>query len=137
MSFKLTQFGAEVSNAKAILGGISYYRYALPSGDTITTAGYFPSNLGLKLGDRIWVLPTDLDDADALYVVSDVTDGVITVALASGSSQDVAADVETLSGKVTVLEGKIPAAPEEDGAYVLTCTVADGEATYSWESAGE
>lgn len=24
--------------------------------------------------------------------------------------------------------------PEDDGAYVLTCTVADGVATFSWES---
>ena len=31
----------------------------------------------------------------------------------------------------------LPEAPETDGAYVLTCTVADGEATLSWESAGE
>ena len=30
-----------------------------------------------------------------------------------------------------------PELPEEDGAYVLTVTIADGEATYSWESAGE
>ena len=27
-----------------------------------------------------------------------------------------------------------PELPEEDGAYVLTVTIADGEATYSWES---
>ena len=27
-----------------------------------------------------------------------------------------------------------PELPEEDGAYVLTVTMADGEATYSWEA---
>lgn len=32
---------------------------------------------------------------------------------------------------------ELPAAPEDDGAYVLTVTVADGGATYSWESTGE
>lgn len=32
---------------------------------------------------------------------------------------------------------ELPAAPEEDGAYTLTVTVADGEATYSWEAAAE
>lgn len=32
-------------------------------------------------------------------------------------------------------EPELPASPEEDGTYVLTCTVDDGEATLSWESA--
>ena len=30
---------------------------------------------------------------------------------------------------------ELPTAPTTDGAYVLTCTVADGAATLSWESA--
>ena len=30
---------------------------------------------------------------------------------------------------------ELPTAPTTDGAYVLTCTVADGTATLSWESA--
>lgn len=29
----------------------------------------------------------------------------------------------------------LPEYPDTDGSYVLTCTVADGEATLSWESA--
>lgn len=33
------------------------------------------------------------------------------------------------------IEAKLPAAPSTDGSYVLICTVADGVATYSWESA--
>ncbi len=32
------------------------------------------------------------------------------------------------------LESKYPSPPSEDGTYRLTVTVADGEATYSWES---
>jgi hypothetical protein len=32
------------------------------------------------------------------------------------------------------LESKYPSPPSEDGTYKLTVTVADGEATYSWES---
>lgn len=41
---------------------------------------------------------------------------------------------EYLDGsKVTALEGKVPDAPTTDGTYVLTATVADGTATYSWE----
>lgn len=30
--------------------------------------------------------------------------------------------------------GTFPELPENDGAYVLTVTIADGEATWSWES---
>ena len=30
---------------------------------------------------------------------------------------------------------EFPAAPEDDGTYVLTCTVDEGEATYTWEAA--
>lgn len=42
---------------------------------------------------------------------------------------------EYLDGaKVTALEGKVPDAPTTDGTYVLTATVSDGAATYSWES---
>lgn len=80
MAFKLTNFGSEVANAKSILGGVCYYRYFNEGGDTLTTAGYFPSDLGLKEGDRICVIPTDLTDPDAWYYVSDITDGVVTVA---------------------------------------------------------
>ena len=80
MAFKITNFGSEVANAKSILGGICYYRFFNADGDTITTAGYFPSNLGLKLYDRICVIPDDPTDADEWYYVSDVTDGVVTVA---------------------------------------------------------
>lgn len=80
MAFKLTNFGSEVANAKSILGGVCYYRYFNADGDTLTTAGYFPSNLGLKEGDRICVIPDDLTKLDVWYGVSDITDGVVTVA---------------------------------------------------------
>lgn len=80
MAFKITNFGSEVANAKSILGGICYYRFFNADGDAITTAGYFPSNLGLKLYDRICVIPDDPTGADEWYYVSDVTDGVVTVA---------------------------------------------------------
>jgi hypothetical protein len=80
MAFKLTNFGSEVANAKSILGGVCYYRYFDADGDILTSAGYFPSNLGLKVGDRICVIPADLTDPDVWYYVSAVTDGVVTVA---------------------------------------------------------
>lgn len=83
MAFKIENFGSEVANAKSILGGICYYRYFNADGDTLTTAGYFPSNLGLKEGDRICVIPDDVSNLDVWYYVSDTTDGVVTVAALS------------------------------------------------------
>lgn len=80
MAFKLTNFGSEVANAKSILGGVCYYRYFNADGDTLTTAGYFPANLGLKVGDRICVIPATLTYADEWYGVASVTSGVVTVA---------------------------------------------------------
>ena len=80
MAFKKENFGSEIANAKAILGGVCYYRYDNADGDTITTAGYFPSDLGLKLGDRICVIPADRTELDVWYGVSDLTGGVVTVA---------------------------------------------------------
>lgn len=82
MAFKLENFGSEVANVKSILGGISYYRYFNAEGDTITTAGYFPSNLGLKVGDRICVIPATLTQSDSWYGVSAInaTTGAVTVA---------------------------------------------------------
>ena len=80
MAFKLTNFGSEVANAKSILGGVCYYRYFNADGDDLTTAGYFPGNLGLKEGDRICIIPADLTKLDEWYGVSDVTDGVVTAA---------------------------------------------------------
>ena len=81
MAFVLKNFGAEVANAKSILGGVCYYRYFNASGDILTTAGYFPSNLGLKVGDRICVIPQTLTQKDVWYGVSAVAaDGKVTVA---------------------------------------------------------
>lgn len=80
MAFVLKNFGAEVANAKSILGGVCYYRYFNADDDTITTAGYFPSNLGLKVGDRICVIPATLTQKDVWYGVSSVAAGVVTVA---------------------------------------------------------
>lgn len=80
MAFVLNNFGAEVANAKSILGGVCYYRYFNADDDTITAAGYFPSNLGLKVGDRICVIPATLTQKDVWYGVSSVAAGVVTVA---------------------------------------------------------
>lgn len=80
MAFKLENFGSEVANAKSILGGVCYYRYFNADDDTLTTAGYFPGNLGLKVGDRICVIPADLTTLDVWYGVATVADGVVTVA---------------------------------------------------------
>ena len=39
-----------------------------------------------------------------------------------------------LGEKIDALSSSIPAAPTTDGTYTLTCVVADGEPTYSWET---
>ncbi|MBR4420171.1 MAG: hypothetical protein IKT32_04760 [Clostridia bacterium] len=80
MAFKIENFGSEVANAKSVLGGVCYYRYFNADGDTLTTAGYFPGNLGLKVGDRICVIPATLSTADAWYYVASISAGVVTVA---------------------------------------------------------
>lgn len=81
MAFKLENFGSEVANAKSILGGICYYRFFNADNDTITTAGYFPPDLGLKVGDRICVIPATLTVEDSWYGVTAVAvDGKVTVA---------------------------------------------------------
>jgi hypothetical protein len=102
MAFKIEKFGAEVSNAKSILGGISYYRYAMTNNDDITTAGYFPSKLGLKEGDRIWVTPKTKTDADALYVVSSVSDAGVVTVVAAPSGVD--------ESKIIIKSAEIPTA---------------------------
>lgn len=83
MAFKIENFGSEVANAKSILGGVCYYRYFNADGDTLTTAGYFPGNLGLKAGDRICVIPATLSSKDVWYYVASVSAGVVTVAALS------------------------------------------------------
>ena len=80
MAFTLKNFGNEVANVKNILGGISFYTYDNAAGDTVTTAGFFPSDLGLKADDRILVIGADRSKLDVWYYVSDITDGVVTVA---------------------------------------------------------
>lgn len=80
MAFKLENFGSELANAKSILGGVCYYRYFNADGDTLTTAGYFPGNLGLKVGDRICVIPATLTNKDVWYGVSAVSGSTVTVA---------------------------------------------------------
>ena len=79
MSFKLENFGADASNVKSILGGANYYRYFNKDNNTLTTPGYFPADLGLAVGDRITVIPQTKTDADEQYIVSDITNRVVTV----------------------------------------------------------
>lgn len=81
MAFKKENFGAEVANAKSILGGICYYRYFNADNDDLTAVGFFPASLGLKVGDRICVIPATLTNKDVWYGVSAVAaDGKPTVA---------------------------------------------------------
>lgn len=136
MAFKIEKFGAEVSNAKSILGGISYYRYAMTNNDDITTAGYFPSKLGLKEGDRIWVTPKTKTDADALYIVSNVSDaGVVTVVAAPSEGQTIQVEeLPTASadelGKIYQYIGATDA--NYTNGYFYKCTGAGEPVVYSW-----
>lgn len=77
MAFKLENFGSEVANIKSILGGRRFFTYENPEGDDLTTAGYFPFNLGLKVGDEISVKETNADAA-VVYYVKTIANGVIT-----------------------------------------------------------
>lgn len=82
MAFKLTNFYSEEANVKSILGGVCYYKYRAPNGDTVTSSKYFPADLGLKVGDRVTVIPYDLTSADtACYVSAVAADGVTIAAL--------------------------------------------------------
>ena len=60
-------------------------------------------------------------------------------ALSNLGSDDIvtAGPVKSLSSDLSGLANKIPTAPSEDGAYVLTCTVSGTTVTYTWESASE
>ena len=79
MSFNIDNFGSDASNVKSILGGVCYYRYYNKDNNTVTNPGYFPASLGLQLGDRITVIPSTKTDADEEYIVSDITNRVVTV----------------------------------------------------------
>ena len=43
-------------------------------------------------------------------------------------------EIDTLD---TALKSLLPTVPTEDGTYVLTCTVASGEVSLTWESTEE
>lgn len=79
MSFSIDRFGSDASNVKSILGGVCYYRYYNKDNNTVTNPGYFPASLGLQLGDRITVIPSTKTDPDEEYIVSDITNRVVTV----------------------------------------------------------
>lgn len=76
MAFKLENFGSEVANIKNIFGGVCYYTYKLEGADNPTTAGFFPSNLGIKQDDRIDIIPST--PGAIIRYVANVVDGVIT-----------------------------------------------------------
>lgn len=78
MAFKLENFGSEVANIKSILGGIRYFTYFNEASDDLTTAGYFPAKLGLKVGDVISAHTDSAGELAVSYGVTDVTDGVVT-----------------------------------------------------------
>lgn len=53
--------------------------------------------------------------------------------VSAGPVKENSADIAALKTEVADIKIKMPTAPTDDGVYTLTCTVADGVATYSWE----
>ena len=94
MAFNLTRFGSNSSNIKSIFGGVNRYYYHNADGNTLTTPGYFPNNLGLEVGDRIQVVPKVKTNPEELYVVSSITNGVVTV-----TQIDTDGAVDSVNGK--------------------------------------
>ena len=89
MSFNIERFGSDASNVKSILGGVCYYRYFNKDNNDVTVAGYFPASLGLQLGDRITVIPATKTNADEEYIVTDITNRIVTVTkVEAGGSVD-------------------------------------------------
>lgn len=71
---------------------------------------------GIITGDSITPLTQTLQQKDG------------TIALVS----DVESEASRATAKEAELESRIPAAPADNGTYVLKCTVTDGVAAYSW-----
>lgn len=53
--------------------------------------------------------------------------------VSAGPVKENSSDITALKSDVSGLKVKVPALPEENGTYLLTCTVASGVATCSWE----
>lgn len=100
-----------------------------------------------------WIYASLGGDISELAAVDDIT--VILNAIAEldtiqkigGATELPAVTAEDNGDVLTVVEGawakaalpvppaELPAAPEEDGSYTLTVTIADGAATYAWAKA--
>ena len=138
MSFNLDNFGSDASNVKSILGGVCYYRYFNKDNSTVTNPGFFPASLGLQLGDRITVIPQTKTDADEEYIVSDITNRVITVTKVEAgldTTKVVNADVlPTASadelGKFYLYTGETDA--NYTHGYIYECVGAGEPVVYSW-----
>lgn len=128
MAFEISRFGSDSSNVKSILGGVNYYRYFNKDNNTLTTPGYFPSDLGLEVGDRIHVVPATKTDPDEVYVVSTIVNGVITM-----KQIDTDGAVDSVNGKTgNVVLGAndvLPTQTDNAGKFLKT----DGT-DVSWEN---
>lgn len=140
MSFKIENFGSDASNAKSILGGVCYYRYYNKDNNTVTTAGYFPASLGLQLGDRITVIPSTKTSADEEYIVSDITNRVVTVTKVEAEldlSKIVNANTlptasATELGNIYLYTGETN--ENYTHGYIYECVSAGEPAVYSWSA---
>ena len=84
MAFNLANLSCIANNAKS--GVIpALWEYYNSNSDTITTAGYFPPNCGIKAKDKVLVISATASDTPMWYYAS-VTSGVITVSACSQPS---------------------------------------------------
>lgn len=77
MAFNNKNFGCLYGNAG---GSVRLFVYNNVDGDTLTTAGYFPSSLGLETGDRILIVPASTAPS---WMKITVSNGVATAAALS------------------------------------------------------
>ena len=78
MAFSLENLTCFANNAKT---GVvpAIWEYYNKGSDTVTTAGYFPANCGVRAKDKILVISATASDAPVWYYAS-VSSGVITLA---------------------------------------------------------
>lgn len=145
MAFRNNNFYSNISNISNSKTLVATYEYYNEADNDVTVAGYFPTNIGLKANDRIFVYDSTKEEKEEYIVV--IEDGVITVeptgiTTIKSDLDDLGDQVQTIQGKVNTLEGKVNSLeakhPTLDtttaGDFVIVATVdAEGAVTYSYK----
>lgn len=138
MAFRNNNFYSNISNISNSKTLVATYEYYNEADNDVTVAGYFPTNIGLKANDRIFVYDSTKEEKEEYIVV--IEDGVITVeptgiTTIKSDLDDLGDQVQTIQGKVNSLEAKHPTLDTTTaGDYVIVATVdAEGAVTYSYK----